>query len=138
MPRPMTLRNDEAKPEEALTPGFPRCRYALIYADPPWLYDDARTHASAGMARSAYACVPLEELCRLPVADLADPAGCALALWATGPKLPQALHLMERWGFRYCTVLFTWVKRYPKGGVYSGLGHYSKSGPEFLLLGRRG
>ena len=36
----------------------------------------------------------IEELCALPVADLAAPDS-ALFLWATFPQLPEALRLIE-------------------------------------------
>jgi N6-adenosine-specific RNA methylase IME4 len=40
----------------------------------------------------------------LPVAALAHPDGCALALWATAPMLPQAIEVMAAWGFTYKTM----------------------------------
>jgi N6-adenosine-specific RNA methylase IME4 len=36
----------------------------------------------------------------LPVGDWAAP-DCALFLWATDPSLPQALEVIEAWGFAY-------------------------------------
>ena len=50
----------------------------------------------------------IEELCALPVADLAAPDS-ALFLWATFPQLPEALRLIEAWGFRYKSVAFVWL-----------------------------
>lgn len=31
-------------------------------------------------------------------------------MWATYPRLPDALAVVEAWGFAYKTVGFTWVK----------------------------
>ena len=52
----------------------------------------------------------IEELCALPVADLAAPDS-ALFLWATFPQLPEALRLIKAWGFTYKTVAFVWLKK---------------------------
>ena len=41
----------------------------------------------------------------MPVADLAAPDS-ALFLWATFPQLPDALRLIEAWGFTYKSVAF--------------------------------
>ena len=46
----------------------------------------------------------------MPVADLAAPDS-ALFLWATFPQLPEALRLIEAWGFTYKSVAFVWLKR---------------------------
>ena len=42
----------------------------------------------------------IDELCALPVADLAA-TDSALFLWATFPQLPEALRLIREWGFTY-------------------------------------
>ncbi len=98
-------------------------KYQVILADPPWLYSDARTHASAGMARSAYECMQIEDICALPVQKLAAD-NCMLCLWATMPKLREALQVIDAWGFKYITTGWVWVKMNPSGiGIYSGLGY---------------
>ena len=35
---------------------------------------------------------------------------CHLYLWATMPLLPDALSVMQAWGFDYTTVAFCWIK----------------------------
>ncbi len=58
-----------------------RCRrtkkYGIIYADPPWRYDMKRGH---GAAENHYPTMSIEEICALPVADLAA-KDSALFLW---------------------------------------------------------
>ena len=44
---------------------FPEKRYQLVLVDPPWAYADARTSASAGMARSAYGVLTNADLAAL-------------------------------------------------------------------------
>ena len=55
----------------------------------------------------------IDELCALPVADLAAPDS-ALFLWVTFPQLPEALRLIEAWGFRYKSVAFVWLDVYKR------------------------
>lgn len=117
------------------TPG----KYQLIYLDPPWQYADTRSEASTGAALSAYSCMsPREMADMLPVIDSIALPQCSIAMWATFPKLPEALELLKAWNFRYCTALFVWVKRYADGTAYAGLGHYTRANAEMVLLGRRG
>ena len=52
----------------------------------------------------------IDELCALPVADLAA-RDSALFLWATFPQLPEALRLIKEWGFTYKSVAFVWLKK---------------------------
>lgn len=55
-----------------------------------------------------------------------------LFLWATPPKLPEALEVMEAWGFEYKTNA-VWVK---EGGI--GMGYWWRNQHEHLLVGTRG
>jgi N6-adenosine-specific RNA methylase IME4 len=87
-------------------------KYQIIYADPPWSYNVAsKKGTSRGVAERYYQTMTLGEICDLPVAALAENA--VLFLWATYPNLPQALKVIELWGFLYKTIAFTWVKIYP-------------------------
>ena len=84
--------------------------YSIIYADPPWQYQRSKVQ---GAAENHYPTMGIDELCALPVADLAAPDS-ALFLWATFPQLPEALRLIEAWGFRYKSVAFVWLKKNKK------------------------
>jgi len=94
--------------------------------------------------------MPLKEICALPVQEIAD-KDCLLFLWATMPKLPEALKVINAWGFRYTTCAFVWVKVNKKGkvyqnkrniiienGIYSGLGSWTNGNAELCLLAKRG
>ena len=65
--------------------------YSIIYADPPWQYQRSKVQ---GAAENHYPTMGIDELCALPVADLAAPDS-ALFLWATFPQLPEALRLIN-------------------------------------------
>lgn len=121
-------------------------KFKVIYADPPWLYDNAGTQRSRGMARSAYECMPIEEIKALSVASIAD-NDCLLFLWATMPKLREAFATIEAWSFKYITCAFVWIKLNPSvknalffstKDIYSGLGHWVNGNAELVLLGRKG
>ena len=79
--------------------------YSIIYADPPWQYQRSKVQ---GAAENHYPTMGIDELCALPVADLAAPDS-ALFLWATFPQLPEALRLIKAWGFQYKSVAFVWL-----------------------------
>ena len=80
----------------------------------------------------------IEELCALPVADLAAPDS-ALFLWATFPQLPEALRLIEAWGFTYKSVAFVWLKKNKKADRwFYGLGFWTRGNAEICLLATKG
>ena len=107
-----------------------REKYRVIYADPPWQYDLEQTSPNLGGAIKHYNSMSIEELCALPIKDIAD-KDAVLFLWITSPKLNLFLQLMEAWGFEYKTS-FVWDK------VKHNMGHYNSVRHEFLLIGGRG
>ena len=66
-----------------------------------------------GAAENHYPTMSIQEICRLPVAELAA-KDCALFLWVTFPQLQDAMKLFEAWGFTYKTLGFAWVKQIRK------------------------
>lgn len=77
-----------------------------------------------------YRTMPLEAICALPVPDLAAD-NAHLYLWATAPMLPEALQVMDRWGFTYKSNM-VWVK------PQMAMGNYFRVSHELLLFGVRG
>ena len=111
-------------------------KYQIIYADPPWDYDDKK-NCDPKMGGITYPVLKLPILKTLKVPEICD-KNCLLFLWVTGPKLPEAIELMKAWGFKYLTVAFNWIKINRDGSLRTGLGHYSRSCSEFVLLGKKG
>ena len=66
-----------------------------------------------GAAENHYPTMSIEELCALPVAELAA-KDSALFMWTTFPQLPEALRLIRAWGFTYKSVAFVWLKKNKK------------------------
>ena len=98
---------------------------------------DARSQAQ-GAAENHYPTMSIDELCALPVPELAA-KDCALFLWATFPQLPEALRLIRAWGFRYKTVAFVWLKRNRKSpSWFYGMGYWTRSNAEICLLATKG
>jgi N6-adenosine-specific RNA methylase IME4 len=102
---------------------------SVIYADPPWKYDNT---GMEGAAVDHYPPMTCDELCAMPVASIAA-GDAALFLWVTNPLLPEGMRVMEAWGFEYKTN-FVWVKDKPM----NSLGFYNRGQHELLLLGTRG
>lgn len=117
---------------------WPKGKYDIIYADPPWAYLWGKGKDGGRFAPERhYPTMEVDEICRLPVRDLRA-ENCALFLWATMPTLPDALKVMNAWGFKYKTGAFTWVKVRKDGQPLAGAGSYTKSNVELCLLGMRG
>lgn len=111
-------------------PPFPKKRYGVILADPPWAFS---TYSENGLDRSAdnhYPTLDTDTLCGVgPYVPAAD--DCVLFLWATSPMLPDALRVMEAWGFTYKSH-FIWNKD------KIGTGYWNRNKHELLLVGTRG
>ncbi len=98
-------------------------KYGIIYADPPWRYDMKRGN---GVAENHYPTMSIEEICALPVADLAA-KDSALFLWATFPQLNESFRVMEAWGFKYKTLAFLWLKQNRKADSwFYGMGFWTR------------
>lgn len=106
--------------------------YTVIYADPPWQYNDK---GSNGAAEKHYSTMSIEEVCAMPVKRLAAPTS-ALFLWAVGPMLPDAFRVIDAWGFTYKTVAFNWIKS-KNAKDFFGLGRWTRQNAEYCLLGIR-
>jgi len=136
--------------------GYP---YKVIYVDPPWTYDNARSD-NAKLGGSKYDKMTMAELKDLPIKDLGQ-EDCGLFMWATLPKLPEAIELMKSWEFTFTTVPFVWIKtdrlartiRHQTStsqepfhseealmlkDIYSGMGSWTNGNAEIVLFGKRG
>lgn len=90
------------------------------------------------MGAMPYPTMTQEELCAMPIHKIAK-KDSVLFMWATMPKLQEALDTIKAWGFKYKTCAFCWVKQNPKsGGIYAGLGRWVQGNAELCLLATKG
>ena len=101
-------------------------KYQIIYADPPWSYSFAPTKSRA--VENHYPTMSQKEITslKIPIADNA-----VLYLWATAPKLLEALEVVKAWGFTYKTQAI-----WDKGKI--GMGYWFRGQHEILLVGTKG
>ncbi|KXB00031.1 hypothetical protein AKJ41_04485 [candidate division MSBL1 archaeon SCGC-AAA259O05] len=105
---------------------LPEGEYNVILADPPWEYEWSLTMTRK--IENQYPTMTFEEIKNTDV-PAADDA--VLFLWATAPRLPQALEVMEAWGFEYVT-----NAAWDKGKI--GMGYWFRGQHEHLLVGKKG
>ena len=124
-------RSDKERELAANQKALPDKKYGVIYADPEWRFEVYSR--KTGMDRAAdnhYPTSTTDDICARPVQDIAAD-DCALFLCATAPMLPDALRVMEAWGFKYKSHLI-WRK------PHVGTGYWFRNGHELLLVGTRG
>lgn len=112
-------------------------KYKIILADPAWKYNDRQKNMWS-WAESHYNVMSTEEMCWLDIKSISD-KDSVCCMWVTMPMLPDGIQLMKAWWFKYKTVLFNWVKKYPKKDeIVKGLGHYTRSNSEICIIWVRG
>jgi N6-adenosine-specific RNA methylase IME4 len=104
-------------------------RYPIIYADPPWRYEHP-PFSENRRVENHYPTLPIEEICALPVLDLAT-ADALVFIWVPPPILEQCFQVIRAWDFDYRTGV-VWVKD------KIGMGNYVRQRHEHLLIARRG
>lgn len=134
--------------------GLPRNHFKAIYADPPWRFEtwNNQTTVQARGSKQTYtsAAVHYEtmaaaDIVALPIAEVAA-EDCALFIWICWPMLPEAMALIEAWGFAYKTCAFSWMKGdarqqeffHEDVRPYMGMGYWTRANSEVCLLATRG
>lgn len=115
-------------------------KYNIIYADPPWSYGTLRLNRKTNGKEITdhYPVMNDEDILSLPIKELAD-KNCWLFLWIVHSKIPLGLEVMKKWGFKYSTVGFEWLKRTSTGKIVCYMGqNVCGGGIELCLIGKRG
>jgi len=114
---------------------FPKKKYKIIYADPPWSYE------SGFLKRNwdkKYENMKTEDIYRLPIRDITD-KDCVLFLWVTFPKLLEGIETIKSWGFKYRSCAFVWIKKNKKAdSLFWGMGFWTRANSEICLLAVKG
>lgn len=108
---------------------LPKGPFRVIVIDPPWKYTN-RVEDDSHRGRTPYPDMSIEEICDLPVSDLAHD-DCVLFLWVTNAFMKEAFLCLEAWGFSDKTIL-TWDK------VNIGLGDWLRNVTEHCILAVKG
>lgn len=114
-------------------------KYGVIYADPPWQFNNKNTGGSmkSGSANQ-YDVMSLADICELPVQDICKP-DCFLFMWWVASMPIEALAVVDAWGFELKTMTaFSWIKKTVNGKDHFGMGHYTRQQQEKVLVAGRG
>lgn len=118
----------EEKKEELLAKGtpLPEGEFNVFLADPPWRYEFSKS--SSRDIENQYPTMDKDDICNIKIPSSDD---SVLFLWATAPKLREALDVMKAWRFEYKTNM-VWVKD------KIGMGYYARNQHELILIGTKG
>ena len=112
--------------------------FGTLLVDPPWRFTNRTGKMAPEHKRLArYETLSLDELKSLPVGELAQDSS-HLYLWTPNALLPDAIELMNAWGFTYKSNLI-WFKCRKDGGPDGrGVGFYFRNVTEMVLFGIKG
>ncbi len=113
-------------------------KFATILADPPWRFQNRTGKVAPEHRRLArYETMTLADICALPVEGIAAETA-HLYLWTPNALLPEALEVMQAWGFSYKSNLIWHKVRKDGGSDGRGVGFYFRNVTEMVLFGVRG
>lgn len=109
---------------------LPAGQFDVILADPPWRFASNSEAAPGKNAMRHYPCMQLEDICALPVRDIAA-KDALLLMWVTVPFAELAFRVVSAWGFKYKSGL-VWEKQ------RIGTGYWARNRHELVYICRRG
>tara|TARA_Y100000310_G_scaffold69685_1_gene65236 strand:- start:1540 stop:2430 length:891 start_codon:yes stop_codon:yes gene_type:complete len=107
---------------------LPKGKYQVIYADPPWQFNN---EGFAQSAEQKYPTMSIKEICDIPIKEKIGEKA-VLFLWVTNAFLEEGLSVCKEWGFNYKTNM-VWIKK--KGPT---IGWFTKSRHELLFIATKG
>lgn len=113
------------------TPETPKGKYSTIVIDPPWPMEFMKLDNRPNQVEMPYPTMTIEELLTYDLVRKAAATNCNLFMWTTHTYLPDALRILEAWGFKYHVTL-TW----DKGNGRSLFGFNRRT--EFVLYAYKG
>ena len=118
---------------------FPDKKYQIIYADPPWQFNNKNTGGglNSGSANK-YDVMKIKDICALPINKITD-TNCILFMWWVGAMPEEAIQVYKAWGFQIKNMNgHVWVKLTKTGKKYFGMGFWTRAGSESLLIATKG
>src|SRR6266498_2652753 len=112
--------------------------FGTVLADPPWRFMNRTGKVAPEHKRlSRYDTMTWKEIAELPVAEISAPASHCY-LWTPNALVPEAMRVLEEWGFAYKTMLIWHKVRKDGGSDGRGVGFYFRNVTEPVLFGVRG
>tara|TARA_R100001594_G_scaffold2878_1_gene11160 strand:- start:2971 stop:3531 length:561 start_codon:yes stop_codon:yes gene_type:complete len=115
-------------------------RYNIIYADPPWHFQNYNNANAQTNPEKHYKTMSMKDIANLPINKIADD-NCVLFMWCTDPLLDKQIPIVKKWGFTYKTVGFHWVKtnKDKSKNLYAiGTGYWTRANNEICILATKG
>lgn len=114
-------------------------KYKIIYADPPWSFNNKNTGGGLKSgASNHYKVMSIDEICNLKINKILDD-DCVLFMWWVGSMPEEAIKLYTAWGFKIKQMNgFNWVKKTVTGKNHFGMGFWTRQGSENCLIATRG
>lgn len=113
-------------------------RFGTILADPPWRFVNRTGKIAPEHKRLArYDTLTVAQIAALPVREIVGDKS-HLYLWTPNALIPDAIKVLEAWGFTYKAVLVWHKVRKDGGSDGRGVGFYFRNVTETVLFGVRG
>lgn len=114
-------------------------KYNIIYADPPWKFNNKNTGGSMKSGADAqYKTMSISDIKKLPINDIAAD-DCVLIMWWVGSQPQEAIDLVKAWGFTIKNMNgFVWVKLTKKLLAFFGMGFWTRAGSESAIIAVKG
>jgi len=114
-------------------------KYKIIYADPPWSFNNKNTGGNMlSGANAHYNTMSVDDICNLPISSIADDDS-VLFMWWVASQPREAIRVAESWGFTVKTMSgFNWVKLTKNEKLHFGMGFWTRAGSELCLIATKG
>ena len=113
-------------------------KYNIIYADPPWSFNNNKRGGLNGLADHHYKTMCIDDIKKLPIEKIAD-ENCILFMWWVGSQPQEAIDLVEAWGFTIKNMNgFVWLKLTTKLLAFFGMGFWTRAGSESMIIATKG
>ena len=111
-------------------------KYRIIYCDPPWNFD-CNIGSTGTNVKQHYKTMSIEELKRMDIKSISK-KDSIIFMWVVDYYLKDAIDIMEKWGFKYKTIAFVWLKLNKNKKPVWNVGPYVGKSCEVCLLGTKG
>ena len=122
-------------------------KYNILYADPPWQFDQGiktnktqykgRGYTPDTTCKAKYKTQTLDWIKKIPIQKISA-NDAVLFLWTTDAHLGAALEVIQAWNFKYTTIAFIWNKKEKSGKQVCYFGRWTMKGSEICLLATKG